>query len=397
MAELSRSFSQSYGEARERFLAAAASAGAAVTSIEHPLRGPDGGRLFMDFAVLGPEEAESGLLLSSGTHGPEAYAGSGVQVELLSSPEELAKLGDLRLVLLHGHNPYGWAWHRRVNEDNIDLNRNYCRFDEPYGCNERYETVRELFLPDDFTEESTAAIHAWIAEHGEKEFATVALQGQRVDPDGIFYGGHEPTWSHRTVKRELPRLFRLQRRALLIDFHTGVGGFGEGTILHVYPAGSERAQLYDVWFEGKVAGEMEEVDYDQVDLENTGSFMGAFDFLLPDLDTYSLVVEYGTVGVQGALFALIEDNWLHARGDLESEKGRRIKKGDARSAVREHPGLVRGGVGSRALADRSRGCGYPNALVERRLDSTGETERSAHARSDHSRRLRPRWSRKPRL
>ena len=48
-------FSQSYQEAREKFLAQAEAAGAVlVDSIENPNQGPDGGRLFTDVARIGP-------------------------------------------------------------------------------------------------------------------------------------------------------------------------------------------------------------------------------------------------------------------------------------------------------------------------------------------------------
>ena len=326
MQNVSDSFSNTYAQARAKFITAAKAAGAQVQSVKHPLKGPAGESLFMDFAVLGPDDAENAVVIASGTHGPEAFCGSGVQVQLLSMPEELAKYRDIRLAFVHGHNPHGWAWLRRVNEDNIDINRNYCDFESPYPNNEAYEAVRDLFLPDKFNEDARDAILAWAAEHGQKKFATVALAGQRIDPQGIFYGGHKPVWSRETIYSTLPGLVSGQKRAVLLDFHTGVGEFGQGTILHLYDQNSPEDQLFRSWYDGKVAGEMSEVDYDEVDATQIGGFMSGFHRVLPDHETYSLVVEYGTVGIQRVLFALIADNWLHAKGDPESPMGREIKR-----------------------------------------------------------------------
>ncbi|MFK7957579.1 MAG: DUF2817 domain-containing protein [Lysobacterales bacterium] len=326
MHNVSDAFSDNYDEARAKFLTTAAAAGAQVKSALHPLTGPDGQELHMDFATLGPEDAENAVIVVSGTHGPEAFCGSGVQVQLLSSPQELDALEDTRLVFVHGHNPHGWAWLRRVNEDNIDINRNYCDFDEPYPSNEEYETVRELLLPEDFDDSARQAILDWIAENGAQKFATVALAGQRIDPQGIFYGGHKPVWSRRTMWEHLPPLVAGQKRAMLLDFHTGVGEFGEGTILHLYGKSSSEHELFQRWYDNTVAGDMEEMNNDEIDHQRGGALMSGVSRLLPDQESLALVVEYGTVGIQRVLFALIMDNWLHAKGVLDSDKGREIKQ-----------------------------------------------------------------------
>src|SRR5688572_17435979 len=76
-ADVTSFFSQSYAEAREKFLAAAEAAGAhLVDSHPHPLKGPDGGDLATDVAWLGPRDARKLLVLNSSTHGIEGYCGS---------------------------------------------------------------------------------------------------------------------------------------------------------------------------------------------------------------------------------------------------------------------------------------------------------------------------------
>ena len=58
-------FSQTYAQARQKFLEASAQAGLDVQSHRHPLRGHDGEELAMDVARLGDPHAHSVLILSS--------------------------------------------------------------------------------------------------------------------------------------------------------------------------------------------------------------------------------------------------------------------------------------------------------------------------------------------
>ena len=71
------------------------------------------------------------LLHLSGVHGVEGYAGSAIQsaaLNLLQAPN--APRLTPTIVFVHAVNPYGMAANRRVNEDNVDLNRNFLTNDE---------------------------------------------------------------------------------------------------------------------------------------------------------------------------------------------------------------------------------------------------------------------------
>src|SRR5580704_16265329 len=74
-------FADGYVNARAKFRSAAEDAGAALHAFEHPSEfGPTGEKLGIDVAVIGSQRASRCLLLISGTHGVEGYAGSGCQV-----------------------------------------------------------------------------------------------------------------------------------------------------------------------------------------------------------------------------------------------------------------------------------------------------------------------------
>src|SRR5262245_8496682 len=116
-------FSPDYFTARERFREDAARAGARLQALPLRAKGPKGEELSIEIATFGSDNPQRVLLHSSGLHGVEGFAGSAIQLQLLRNIPPLA--ADAALILVHILNPYGMAWLRRVNENNVDLNRNF--------------------------------------------------------------------------------------------------------------------------------------------------------------------------------------------------------------------------------------------------------------------------------
>jgi hypothetical protein len=177
-------FAADYVEARAKFLEAAHKAGAQVRSVEHPsAKGPHNQPIFMDCAVLGASNAPHALIVISGTHGPEGYCGSGVQIGLLSEGLANKWAAEMRVILIHAHNAYGFAWDTRFNEDNIDLNRNYLEsFDAPLPENPNYGLLAHLAGP---ATRDTATVEAaergllgFAAEHGFPALQSALSGGQ---------------------------------------------------------------------------------------------------------------------------------------------------------------------------------------------------------------------------
>jgi len=320
-------FSTSYSESRQKFLDAAEDAEANVTSIPHPEKGPDGEELFMDIACVGPDDSRSAIVVVAGTHGIEGFCGAGIQINILrNSDAALEKLGNTKLILLHGHNPYGFAWLRRVNEDNIDLNRNYVDFSEPQEMNDAYAGVKDLVLPKRLGDESEQAMSAWIKKNGLDEYQKVVMGGQRVDPNGIFFGGTSVTWSNETVHDILPKLTAGQEYVGVIDIHTGLGPWGHGDLIHAYPKESkEYGDLRD-WYGKEMIGINAGEYGDVVAAVPRGPIVSSMDLILPEKKSYAFVIEYGTVEFDRVLKAVTADNWLHINGELDSPQGREIKE-----------------------------------------------------------------------
>src|ERR1700722_586865 len=141
------SFSDTYQQARDKFLDAASGAAGEPEKFWHPEVGPDGSQLSTDVAWLGPRDAERVLVLISATHGVEGFAGSGAQVDWLARGEAARLPPGVAALLIHAINPYGFAWLGRGTHENVDLNRNWVDFNEPLPENTAYDALADAIWP----------------------------------------------------------------------------------------------------------------------------------------------------------------------------------------------------------------------------------------------------------
>ena len=193
-------FSPDYVTARERFRSSATSARASLTSYELPgRRGQQNEPLTIDVARLGAEQADSALIVISGTHGVEGFCGSGCQVGFFMDRLYEALPASACAVIIHALNPYGFSWLRRVNEDGVDLNRNFVDFSRPLPSSAAYEPLHEWLVPADWQgtarQQADLAMQGFVQQHGLRAFQSALTGGQYTRPTGLFYGGDRPSWS----------------------------------------------------------------------------------------------------------------------------------------------------------------------------------------------------------
>ena len=208
---ISSCFSANYAEARAKFREAARAAGARLAALTHPsLSGPRGEELSIDVAVSASRDTDRALLVISGTHGVEGFCGSGCQVALLQNGFAQAFSERTALIFVHALNPYGFAWCRRVNEDGVDLNRNFVDFSAPLPASTEYERLHEWLVPEEWTGEhrqnADAQLGAYAAQHGLRAYQAAVSSGQYSRPTGLFFGGSKPTWSADSLRKILEGL-----------------------------------------------------------------------------------------------------------------------------------------------------------------------------------------------
>ncbi len=326
-------FADDYAGARAKFLSAAGAAGAALHCYAHPsLHDPAGGPLATDVAVIGPASATRCLLVISGTHGVEGFAGSGCQVGFFHDALYRALGSDVRAVLVHALNPYGFAWIRRVNEDNVDLNRNFQDFTRPLPHNAAYEPLHGLLIPPDWDGAGRRAADAQLAEflrsHGLAALQTAVSAGQYAYPDGLFYGGVSETWSNATFRRIVAaHVAPATGRLVVLDLHTGLGPFayGEPILVGGGEQSSERART-------RFGAEIKSLESGE---SSSSVLTGTLEHALhdgaanrdgaADRDITFFGLEFGTKPIVDVLAALRGDHWLHTAKNVAASLRDRIK------------------------------------------------------------------------
>jgi len=313
-------YALSYAGARAKFVAAARQAGASLASYEHPeARGPAGEPLTVDVACIGEETAKRGLLVISGTHGQEGFAGSAIQVGWLKSLT--APLTGVRVVLVHGLNPWGFANFSRSNENNVDLNRNFVDHGGSYPENPGYDFLHPAILLDAWTRDTLAWAESRFTEyetaHGKDALYNSLASGQYTHADGLNYGGRERQWSNLVLERIVREHLSGVDRVGLVDWHTGIGEYGKLFFLCFSDTESEEfAQSVAWWGADKVANQrpfgMTRPQYRGLVFHGIQSFLG-------DVPLAGAVVEVGTRGLRMRR-ALRLDLWLKFRADPSSEQ-----------------------------------------------------------------------------
>lgn len=243
-------FGDDFAGARSRFAAACAARGRPVATHVHPLAGPDREALGIDVARFGPEDARRLLVLLSGTHGLEGQAGSGCQVGWIASDQAERLPADTAVLVVHMLNPWGCAWRRRQNEDNVDLNRNFVDFAQGLPGNPGYAALHDAVVEADPARiaEADARLERYRVEQGQSAYAEALFKGQYSHPAGIGFGGQAPTWSHATLLAILDAHVRDAEQVALVDVHTGLGPYGHGALLSLDAPGSFGLETARAWY-----------------------------------------------------------------------------------------------------------------------------------------------------
>ncbi len=330
---MDRYFSTDYAEARGKFLAAAENANAPLWQFAHPLKGPNGEALGTDIIWLGAKDARNVVVAGSATHGVEGFCGSGCQTGFLTENWASRLNGETALVLVHANNPHGFAHQRRVNEDNIDLNRNFINFEDGPQDSPGYAELHPALVPEAWDgarrTEADAAIEAYKQREGLPAFQQVTSRGQYTHPDGLFYGGSGPSWSRRTIEGFARENLAGVERLALVDFHTGLGPRGYGEVIGRGGPGDPQYERTIAWYGP---------DVKSAAVGNSASVKlnGTIDFgyrrACPDAEQTAITLEFGTLPLEEVHEAIRADNWLYAKGGAEKSPHFKAIKAQTRAA-----------------------------------------------------------------
>lgn len=319
-------FSSDYVAARKRFREAVSRLGWQLES--HPIGcvGPGGEELTIDVGYSSASDPRRVLVTSSGVHGVEGFFGSAVQVTLL---EEWASAipPSTKCLFLHGLNPFGFAWLRRFDENNVDPNRNFLlRGDRFEGAPEGYARL-DAFLnprrPPSRWEPFVLKALGLIAKHGTPTLRQAIAGGQYSYPRGLFFGGEGPSRMQRLLEEHLPRWLAGSRCVVHLDFHTGLGRKGAYKLLLDSPLNEHQHRWLTDWIG---ADSFASSDSSGVAYDARGGF-GQWCMsrnLAPDY--LFACAEFGTYGPVSVLAGLRAENQAHHWGSASVASTVRAKQ-----------------------------------------------------------------------
>lgn len=305
-------FPTTYGEAREKFLASLELGG--YRHLRYRITHPDSAELFQDYALLRRDPRRL-LIHISGVHGIEGYAGSAVQSALVSQPQ--GEDGP-SILFVHALNPYGMAFYRRNNGENVDLNRNFrlgpARPNPDYRYFDAYLNPRSRL--GFYTGLVTGFFHN--KRLGKSRTAQAVASGQVSHPRGLFYMG-------TSVQREIHLFQELLKHhgseaeeVTVIDLHTGLGGFGEEMLFcdeDLDPSAPE-------YFREAFGRPVTLPDPSEGIYENQGRLSDAIRHILPGAKLHYVLQEFGALPPLQTLNAVREENfaWHQNRGGFPSDR-----------------------------------------------------------------------------
>lgn len=309
-------FTENYDEARGLFLDAAEAAG--FRTMRYRISNEESPELFQDYALL-RRDPKKILVQISGVHGVEGYVGSAIQRELLRQP--FGESGP-SLLFVHSLNPYGMAFYRRNNAENVDLNRNYRR--GPALPNPDYALFDSYLNPQSRFQFFTGLAKAFFNKTriGNSRTNQAVAAGQVKNPRGLFYMGER-------VQREIYLLQEFLRAhaseaevAGVIDLHSGLGEFGSELLFVDKEAEASAPDFFSQKFGRPVASADPDAGY----YKPQGPLSDAIRDALPKAKLFYVLQEFGAHSATKTLGALREENFEWGRrpkGAIRPEKVKR--------------------------------------------------------------------------
>lgn len=321
-------FPSDYASARERFLDRASARGARLAHYPIDARGPRGEPLSIDAARIGAERPRRLLILISGTHGVEGFAGAALQRQWLDGDEAARLPADAGCLLIHALNPYGFARLRRANEHNVDINRNALeRFPGP--ANPAYRELDGWLNPPS---PPGRADFFWLRggwlllTRGWGVLKQATAQGQYEFPRGLFYGGSGLEASTRALAALLAdEALRNVTRIVAIDIHTGLGRFATYKLLVDQPPDSARYREMARCFDARAIASNRG---GSAAYRVHGGVREYIERRFEPAQTYAAVLEFGTVPLPRLIVRLRRENraYHHAGPDSDAREAAALRE-----------------------------------------------------------------------
>lgn len=191
--------------------------------------------LYIDSLYIPATEKQTNLIvITTGVHGIEGYIGSVMLdvfwEEIYASEINQANTG---VLVVANVNPYGMKYHRRYNENNVDLNRNFIldwnTFD--MTVNKDYPKVNSFLGPKKTMGNIIGhelnfygSLIVELVQDGADTISNALLGGQYEYAEGVYYGGNGDEASTAYLKDVFKQTLESHYENIVhIDVHSGYG------------------------------------------------------------------------------------------------------------------------------------------------------------------------------
>jgi len=265
--------------------------------------------LTIDYCYIPAQKTFKRLfVLTSAVHGVEGYVGSAVQQMFLNELLKEISLDNMGLLLIHGINPYGFKYKRRVTENNVDLNRN-CSTDKTLfeSVNSGYSDLNAMLNPTNKANTKSVgniffqlnAIQK-IIQYSMGTLRQAVLQGQYQYEKGVYFGGKELEPSIKAVSPLIRDITQNYDMVFNIDLHTGYGKRGT---MHLFPnpmKDEKKRKNIENIFSGIPIDWGDGDDFYTV----TGDFATYVGQIIPEKYYLNMTFEFGTLDSQVTMGAI---------------------------------------------------------------------------------------------
>lgn len=332
-------YPDSYETSRQRFrlglgLLSSNWPGARLES--HPLSADPS--LSIDWIWAEPPRKETLVIVSTGEHGIEGYVGAAMLKVFIEEFAPRLNPENTGLLLVHAINPWGMQHHRKVNENSVDLNRNFIfggDFDP--AINPDYKGLSFLLTPRrpvrPFLLENLSfwgRVLRALLTLGTERVSTATLLGQYHTPDGFFYGGTKHEESTTVLMGLYRRALQEYAQIIQMDMHTGYGPRYQMSVI-VPPVEKVSSAEFSRKFDYPLVQKIDASEFYAISGD-----MGEYIYRLrkaqfPSKRLFACGFEFGTFGESlpariRSLRAMVLENQLHWHGAVNASAAQAVRR-----------------------------------------------------------------------
>lgn len=276
-----------------------------VTLSSYPIDASEG--LYIDSIYIPATEEQTNLIvLTTGVHGIEGYIGSVMLdvfwQEIYSIEINKANTG---VLVVANVNPYGMKYHRRYNENNVDLNRNFILDWDSFDMtvNKDYPKVDTFLGPQEelgnaFWHEAGfyGSLVVEVVQDGADVISNALLGGQYEYPEGVYYGGNGDEASTAYLKDVFKQTLESEYENIVhIDVHSGYGPRYNMVIFNsVFETLSEAESVELFGYDNIIAYDSE--SFYPTTGDTTDYYYRLHEQMGVDTSLFSTCFEFGTIG-----------------------------------------------------------------------------------------------------